>query len=376
MEENILKDAAEESGKDGAAEQKPRSFAEQMTNEKLPEGGRAVPAKRFASGFKSYRPSVKAFDLSQTVYIDAKDRYTERKSLRQQALDNLYAGMDSSMQTVFKGTVTGLRTWTSGKQKKLAATVNTNAGVEGFAGKEVMIPYEDFVIPSGSQSVDVDPKLYISKRIGSETEFIVKEMLEDRYILASRRAASEKRIRKFWMGKKEGTFLLRAGSVLEVRIVYTTAVGVICEAFGMEFFIPARELAYYTITNCNEVFSQGQVIRCRITSIAREDQGILATLSHKATFEDSRIEFLKDVAINDLRSGIVKRVLFNQDIKRTQVFVHVDGKYDALCSLSSGIEKRPCAGERALFRVMGLTLPPESEEPRVWGEIYHIDYYS
>lgn len=253
------------------------------------------------------------------------------------------------------------------------------AGVErvGKNGPSVAVLYlEDFkVIIPATECIDIpdagnrDPQKYeqylLSKRLASEIDFIVKGIDEEKEIVvASRRAAMEKKCKEFLLDTdRQGAYIVYEGAIVEARVVCTTRAGIIIEVFGVESYIPSRELSYQRIQDATQEFAVGQRVLAKIITINRDaNQGMVSIeASIKQAGPNPYAKAMKRYNVNDKYIGEVSM------IDENGVFVSLEGGVDVLC-------KYPERGARPpRGTVVTVRITTKNEEMnRLFGLITHV----
>ncbi len=252
-------------------------------------------------------------------------------------------------------------------------------GVEkvGKSGPSVAVLYvEDFkVIIPASECIDIpdpgerDPQKFeqylISKRLRSEIDYVVKGIDEEKEIVvASRKEAMNKKCKEFMLGKdNSGEYIIYEGAVVESRVVCTTRAGIIVEIFGVESYIPARELSYQRIQDATQEYAVGQRILTKILTIDRDLENGIVTIeaSVKQASPNPYAKAMKRYNVNDKYVGTVSM------IDENGIFVALDGNIDVLCKYPDrGI--RPPRGTTVTVRIT----TKNEEQNRLFGLITHV----
>lgn len=231
---------------------------------------------------------------------------------------------------------------------------------------KVIIPtYEAIVPPSNYRDI---PKAEVheyllTKRLGAEFDYIVKGIdTEARVAVASRIEAMK--IKRKWhyydIEKETGRFLYE-GVIAEARVVSAIRTGIFVDLFGVETFIPLRELDYQRLMDASLHFSPGQRVLVKVLTIDRKDRNnIQVTASVKQTTENPCIAAIRKYTVGDKYVGTVSMIDTNG------VFVALDGGIDCLCSYPK--RGRPPRGARVTVLIRGKDMTAN----RIWGVITHI----
>ncbi len=133
------------------------------------------------------------------------------------------------------------------------------------------------------------------------------------------------------------------------------------EIFGVESFIPLRELSYQRSMESSQLFRNGERTLVKLLTIDRSDRNnILVEASVKQVGENPYEKALKRFKVGNRYVGTVNMV----DI--VGVFVSLDGGIDCLCMLPK--RGRPPRGCRVTVLILGL----DHEKSHIWGTITHM----
>lgn len=231
---------------------------------------------------------------------------------------------------------------------------------------KVIIPAEEAVEPPsdlrGRLPEDVLHYM-LTKRLGAEVDYIVKGMdPKSGLAVGSRLEAMRAKRKEFYLGTdRDGNNLLYAGVCAEARIVSVIRAGIFVDLFGLEIYIPLRELSYQRWMDAAGHFQPGQRILVKVLEVDRSDRNnIKATASVKQAGENPYERALRRYSVGNRYVGTVSMVDTNG------VFVALDGGIDCLCSYPK--RGRPPRGSRVTVRILGIN----HETNRIWGAITHI----
>ena len=203
-----------------------------------------------------------------------------------------------------------------------------------LTGKEVV------VIGGGNVSMDA---VRTAKRLGAKKVSILY------------------RRRRNDMTDRDGNNFLYEGICAEARVVSVIRAGIFVDLFGLEVYIPLRELSYQRMLDAQDSFQPGQRILVKILSIDRSDRTrIRVSASIKQAGENPYEKALRRYSVGNRYVGTVSMVDMNG------VFVSLDGGIDCLCSYPK--RGRPPRGSRVTVRILGIN----NESNRIWGAITHI----
>lgn len=231
---------------------------------------------------------------------------------------------------------------------------------------KVIIPAEEAVEPPadyrGRLPEDVLHYM-LTKRLGAEVDYIVKGIDSQSGIAAaSRLDAMRTRRKEYYFGTdRDGNNLLYADLCAEARVVSVIRAGIFVDLFGLEVYIPLRELSYQRWMDAAAHFQPGQRILVKVLSVDRSDRDhIKAAASVKQAGENPYEKALRRYSVGNRYVGTVSMVDTNG------VFVALDGGIDCLCSYPK--RGRPPRGSRVTVRILGINY----ESNRIWGAITHI----
>lgn len=231
---------------------------------------------------------------------------------------------------------------------------------------KVLIPAEEMVEkPEETRGRSVSDALHymLNKRLGAEVDYIVKGIDGEAGVaVASRLEAMAAKRREYYFGtNRDGNNLLYNGVCAEARVVSAIRAGIFADVFGVETYIPLRELSYQRMLDASASYQPGQRILVKLMDIDRSDRShIRVSASIKRAGENPYEKALKRYSVGNRYVGTVSMV------DTTGVFVALDGGIDCLCSYPK--RGRPPRGSRVTVRILGIN----NESNRIWGAITHI----
>ena len=203
----------------------------------------------------------------------------------------------------------------------------------------------------------------LTKRLGAEIDYIVKGIDPKAGVaVGSRLEAMTQKRRQYYFGTdRDGNNLLYSGVCAEARVVSVIRAGIFVDLFGMEVYIPLRELSYQRMMDAAGYFQPGQRILVKILEVDRSNRNqIRVSASVKQAGENPYERALRKYSVGNRYVGTVSMVDTNG------VFVALDGGIDCLCSYPK--RGRPPRGARVTVRILGIN----NETNRIWGAITHI----
>lgn len=231
---------------------------------------------------------------------------------------------------------------------------------------KVIIPAAEAVEPPEDyRGRDPDEVLHymLTKRLGAEVDYIVKGIDPKSGIAAaSRLEAMRARRKEMYFGTdRDGNNRIYAGVCAEARVVSAIRAGIFIDLFGVESYIPLKELSYQRWMDAAAHFQPGQRILVRVLDVDRSDRDhVRVSASVKQAGENPYEKAFRRYSVGNRYVGTVSMVDVNG------VFVALDGGIDCLCSYPK--RGRPPRGARVTVRILGIN----HETNRIWGAITHI----
>lgn len=256
------------------------------------------------------------------------------------------------------GTIQGIENPTGDPSKALA--------VLNYGEYKVIIPLQEAVEPPDDlkgQPLDYVLNYMLNKRLGAEVDYIIKGIdAKEKIAVGSRVEAMRNKRKNYYFGSdRDGNNLLYSDLCAEVRVVSVVRSGIFVDLFGLEVFIPLRELSYQRLMDAEKYFTPGQRTLVKILDIDRTDRrNIKVRASVKQAGENPYDKALKKYSVGNRYVGTVSLVDTNG------VFVSLDGGIDCLCNYPK--RGRPPRGARVTVRILGINYNTN----RIWGVITHI----
>lgn len=227
---------------------------------------------------------------------------------------------------------------------------------------KIVIPAEDMVDkPEEVEDRTLNDSYHylVTRRLGAEVDYVVNSIFYDDMIaIASRLDAMQIKRKRFYRGGVGA--LVHEGVRAEARVVSVIRAGIFVDVFGVETFIPLRELSYQRIGNAMSQFKAGDRVIVKILSVENKD---LNNIKIQASVKQASInpyEFaLKKYSVGNRYVGTVSMV------DKNGVFVALDGGVDCLCRFPA--RGRPMKGARATVQILGI----DEKSNRIWGIITH-----
>lgn len=288
-------------------------------------------------------PSVMSIDARRTVETDA------------DKAKNDLIDLTESLKTdkVLTGTVQGVERNFQG---------HDSVAVLYHGIFKVVIPAEDMVEkPEEAEGRTVDDAYHylLTRRLGAEVDYVVNSIFyDDMLAVASRLDAMQAKRKRFYRGG-EGA-LVHEGVRAEARVVSVVRSGIFVDLFGVECFIPSRELSYQRIGNPMSQFMTGDRVIVKVLSVDNKD---LNNIKIQASIKQASVNpyelALKKYSVGNRYVGTVSMV------DKNGVFVSLEGGVDCLCRFPA--RGRPMKGARVTVQILGI----DEKSNRIWGIITH-----
>ena len=315
-------------------------------NESPGSEGESIPKRK-----RSYtRPTMNVLSIDERLAVE-----TDADKAKNDLLDLI-----ESMKTkrILTGTIQGVERPEDNPNRSLAVIYHGDFKVI-IPAEEAVEPPEDF---RGRSESDIMHYM-LTKRLGAEVDYIVKGIDPKAGIaVASRLEAMAAKRKEYYFGTdRDGNNLIYNDVCAEARIVSVIRAGIFVDLFGLEIYIPLRELSYQRLLDASAQFQPGQRVLVKVLTVERSDRNqVKVTASVKQAGEKPYEKALKKYSVGNRYVGTVSMV------DTTGVFVSLDGGIDCLCSYPK--RGRPPRGARVTVRVLGIN----KENNRIWGAITHI----
>ena len=315
-------------------------------NESPGSEGESIPKRK-----RSYtRPTMNVLSIDERLAVE-----TDADKAKNDLLDLI-----ESMKTkrILTGTIQGVERPEDNPNRSLAVIYHGDFKVI-IPAEEAVEPPEDF---RGRSESDIMHYM-LTKRLGAEVDYIVKGIDPKAGIaVASRLEAMAAKRKEYYFGTdRDGNNLIYNDVCAEARIVSVIRAGIFVDLFGLEIYIPLRELSYQRLLDASAQFQPGQRVLVKVLTVDRSDRNqVKVTASVKQAGENPYEKALKKYSVGNRYVGTVSMV------DTTGVFVSLDGGIDCLCSYPK--RGRPPRGARVTVRVLGIN----KENNRIWGAITHI----
>lgn len=223
-------------------------------------------------------------------------------------------------------------------------------------------------------------KVYLEKRLGAEIDYVVTTLPEDnlmedvKAVIGSRVEAMRRTRIYHWFGTTtDGHYLINIGDKAEARIVATASQGIRIEIFGVETFIPAKELHWNFVSDARSAFKVGGRVVVAITDIRRDadnDYKVEFDASVKRAQPDPRIEGVQIYQDGGVYVGTINYIRLPTESNpkaSPAVFVKLDEGVQCMCPFPNG-SVAPYVGAQVFVRITGHT----ENNYHIYGLISHI----
>lgn len=201
----------------------------------------------------------------------------------------------------------------------------------------------------------------LHRRLGAEIDYIIKAISpDDTVAVASRKDAMAVKRKQYYFGRdRNGNNLLYEDACAEARVTCVFGGGIVVDLFGVESFVPLRELSWQRLSSAIGRFAPGDRVVVRIQEIDRSDrENVLVKSSVRLAITNPLRKALRKYSANNCYVGTVSY------IDTSGIYVSMEG-IDCLCTFPP--RGRPPIGSRVTVYVLGK----DEETCRMWGTIIH-----
>ena len=137
--------------------------------------------------------------------------------------------------------------------------------------------------------------------------------------------------------------------------------GIFVDLFGIDIYIPLRELSYVRLTDAMGYYEPGDRVLVKVTQLNRDDpDDIRVTASVKQVAANPVDKALEKIEVNSNYAGTVTLT------DSTGIFVRLD--MGAECRCRFPYRARPPKGARVVVKIAGVDM----EQKTVWGNITYV----
>ena len=203
----------------------------------------------------------------------------------------------------------------------------------------------------------------LQKRLGSEIDYVVKGVDSNTGLaVGSRKEAMINKRRHYYLNlTREGTYRVYEGLVCEARVMSVIPEGIFVDIFGIDVYIPLRELSYTRIPDAMGYFEPGDRILVKITKLDRSDpKNIYVAASVKQVASNPTDKALEKIDVGGNYAGTVTM------IEPNGIFVQLDMGAECRCKFPP--RARPPIDARVIVSIDGVSMETKS----VWGKIIYV----
>lgn len=203
----------------------------------------------------------------------------------------------------------------------------------------------------------------LQKRLGSEIDYVIKGIDSNTGLaVGSRKEAMINKRRHYYLNlTREGTYRVYEGLVCEARVMSVIPEGIFVDIFGIDVYIPLRELSYTRIPDAMGYFEPGDRILVKITKLDRSDpKNIYVAASVKQVASNPTDKALEKIDIGGNYAGTVTM------IEPNGIFVQLDMGAECHCKFPP--RARPPIDARVIVSIDGVSMETKS----VWGKIIYV----
>ena len=203
----------------------------------------------------------------------------------------------------------------------------------------------------------------LQKRLGSEIDYVVKGVDSNTGLaVGSRKEAMINKRRHYYLNlTREGTYRIYEGLVCEARVMSVIPEGIFVDIFGIDVYIPLRELSYTRIPDAMGYFEPGDRILVKITKLDRSDpKNIYVAASVKQVASNPTDKALEKIDVGGNYAGTVTM------IEPNGIFVQLDMGAECRCKFPP--RARPPIDARVIVSIDGVSMETKS----VWGKITYV----
>ena len=203
----------------------------------------------------------------------------------------------------------------------------------------------------------------LQKRLGSEIDYVIKGIDQNTGLaVGNRKEAMATKRRHYYLNlTREGTFRVYEGLVCEARVTSVIPDGIFVELFGIDVYIPLRELSHTRIPDAMGYFEPGDRILVKITKLDRSDpKDIYVAASVKQVATNPTEKALEKIDVGGNYAGTVTM------IDKSGIFVQLD--MGAECRCKFPLRASPPIDVRVIVTIDGVSMETKS----VWGKITYV----
>lgn len=203
----------------------------------------------------------------------------------------------------------------------------------------------------------------LNKRIGSEIDYVVKGIDQNTGLaVGSRKDAMATKRRHYYLSlTREGTYRIYEGLCCEARVMSVIPEGIFIDLFGIDVYIPLRELSHMRLSDAMGYYEPGDRVLVKVTRLNRDDpNNIRVAASVKQVTSNPVDKAIEKLEIESFYAGTVTMV------DETGIFVQLD--MGAECRCRYPYRARPPKDARVIVKIAGVDM----KRKLVWGNITYV----
>lgn len=203
----------------------------------------------------------------------------------------------------------------------------------------------------------------LTKRIGSEIDYVIKGIDSNTGLAVGSRkdAMATKRRHYYLTPTREGTYRIYEGLCCEARVMSVIPDGIFIDLFGIDVYIPLRELSYVRLSDAMGYYEPGDRVLVKVTRLNRDDpNNIRVAASVKQVASNPVDKAIEKIEIGSSYAGTVTMT------DEKGIFVQLD--MGAECRCRYPYRARPPKDARAIVKIAGIDM----ERKLVWGNITYV----
>lgn len=203
----------------------------------------------------------------------------------------------------------------------------------------------------------------LTKRIGAEIDYVIKGIDQDSGIAVGNRKEAMATKRRFYFvtPTKEGPHRIYKGTCCEARVMSVIPEGIYVELFGIDVYIPLRELSHNRIPSAMGHYEPGDRVLVKVIKLNREDPDhIRVAVSVKQLTANPIDKAIDKIEVGNSYAGTVTMA------DSTGIFVYLDMGADCRCRYP--LRSRPPKGARVIVKIAGINAALRY----IWGNIVYV----
>ena len=203
----------------------------------------------------------------------------------------------------------------------------------------------------------------LTKRIGSEIDYVIKGIDSNTGLAVGSRkdAMATKRRHYYLTPTREGTYRIYEGLCCEARVMSVIPDGIFIDLFGIDVYIPLRELSYVRLSDAMGYYEPGDRVLVKVTRLNRDDpNNIRVAASVKQVASNPVDKAIEKIEIGSSYAGTVTMT------DEKGIFVQLDMGSECRCRYP--YRARPPKDARAIVKIAGIDM----ERKLVWGNITYV----